>query len=197
MGGTSSYSRTTWSCTKEAGTCVSIMFYIFHQSWLLTFFLWRWWTVESEKIVLPHLHHQLQSSSNDLKTELSDLQRWAPVLQTSTNSASLFKKRLSLYTILKLVVSIPTQTALKIMVLLQELGVESCNAQGVCVEFNEDMLKLVSITILSVVISSTRSLHTSLPMHLRSVASSRPSHGLWLRPHMESIWALPSARSEI
>ena len=75
--------------------------------------------------------------------------------------------------------------------------VESCNARGVRVEFDEDMLKLVSVTILSVVILSTRSLHRSLPVHLRSVASSRPSHGLWSRPHMESIQALPSARSEI
>ena len=72
--------------------------------------------------------------------------------------------------------------------------VESCNARGVRVEFDEDMLKLVSLTILPNVVLSIRSLHRSLPVHLRSVASSRPSHGLWSRPHMESIQVHPSVR---
>ena len=62
------------------------------------------------------------------------------------------------------------------------------------VEFDEDMLKLVSLTILPNVVLSIRSLLRSLPMHLRSMASSRPSHGLWSRPHMESIQVHPSAR---
>ena len=71
---------------------------------------------------------------------------------------------------------------------------ESCNVRGVRVEFDKDMLKLVSLTILPNVVLSIRSLHRSLPVHLRSVASSRPLHGLWLRPHMESIQVHPSAR---
>jgi hypothetical protein len=75
--------------------------------------------------------------------------------------------------------------------------VESCNARGVRVEFDEDMLKLVSLTVSSAVVLSIRSLHRSLPVHLRSMVSSRPSRGRWPRPRMESIRVLRSARSGI
>ncbi|EDQ99239.1 uncharacterized protein LACBIDRAFT_316847 [Laccaria bicolor S238N-H82] len=74
-----------------------------------------------EPIVLPCLHHQLQSSPNDPRLN-HQVHGDEPMLRTSMISASLCLKRPSLSTMLKLVVSIPIQTALKIVMPPQELG---------------------------------------------------------------------------